>query len=81
MTLKPLAFACPQCGSYEVVYSCKPDCCFNHVCSQCYTTFEPVTTKTGELTSDIGPFPPDADPTGHMPEPALRDENEAGHVG
>ena len=64
MTLTPLAIACPQCGSYDVVYSCKPDCCFNHVCSTCYTTFEPITTKTGEFTGGIGPLPPDPDPAG-----------------
>jgi len=64
MKLAPLAIACPQCGSHDVVYSCKPDCCFNHVCSQCYTTFEPVTTRVGEFSGDLGPLPPDPDPTG-----------------
>ena len=64
MMLIPLAIACPQCGSYDVVYSCKPECCFNHVCGKCYTTFEPFTTKAGELTGEIGPLPPDPDPTG-----------------
>ena len=63
MMLIPLAIACPACGSYDVVYSCKPDCCFNHVCGKCYTTFEPFTTKAGELTGEIGPLPPDPDPT------------------
>ncbi len=63
MTLAPLSIQCPQCGSSDVVYSCKPDCCFNHVCSKCYTTFEPVTTKVGELKGDVGPMPPDPDPT------------------
>ncbi|HEV2492234.1 MAG TPA: hypothetical protein VG204_04090 [Terriglobia bacterium] len=64
MKLAPLSIACPQCGSRDVVYSCKPDCCFNHVCSQCYTTFEPVTTRVGEFSGDLGPLPADPDPTG-----------------
>ncbi|HEV2177868.1 MAG TPA: hypothetical protein VGW33_11820 [Terriglobia bacterium] len=64
MELKPLAFVCPQCGSPDVIYSCKPDCCFNHVCGKCYTTFEPVTTRVGELAADPGPLPADPDPSG-----------------
>ncbi len=63
MTLTPLSIPCPHCGSNDVLYSCKPECCFNHVCSKCYTTFEPVTTKVGELKGEIGPVPPDPDPT------------------
>ena len=63
MQLKPLAFFCPQCGSPDVIYSCKPDCCFNHVCGKCYTTFEPVTTRIGELQGEVGPLPPDPDPS------------------
>jgi hypothetical protein len=61
MTLAPIAIACPQCGSGDVVYTCKPDCCFNHVCSKCYATFEPVTARVGELTADLGALPPDPD--------------------
>lgn len=64
MNLASLSIACPHCGSAEVVYSCKPDCCFNHVCSKCYTTFEPVTHRIGELQGEIGPVPPDPDPSG-----------------
>jgi hypothetical protein len=64
MVLQALAISCPTCGSLDVVYSCKPDCCFNHVCSGCYTTFEPVTAKVGELEDDLGPLPPEPDPTG-----------------
>lgn len=64
MTLAALTIACPQCGSSDVVYSCKPDCCFNHVCSKCYTTFEPVTTRVGEFAGEIGPLPPDPDTAG-----------------
>jgi hypothetical protein len=64
MTLAPLTIACPQCGSHDVIYSCNPACCFNHVCNRCYTTFEPVTAKVGVLDTDVGPWPPDPDPTG-----------------
>lgn len=64
MKLAPLSIACPQCGSLDVVYSCKPDCCFNHVCSKCYTTFQPLTTRVGEYAGDLGTLPPDPDPSG-----------------
>ncbi|MFB3920689.1 MAG: hypothetical protein ACE145_03155 [Terriglobia bacterium] len=62
MTLKPLTVACPQCGSNDVFYSCKPECCFNHVCNNCYTTFELATTRIGEL-QDAFPMLPDPDPS------------------
>ncbi len=63
---RKLALACPTCGSGEVFYSCTPNCCFNHVCSQCGTTFEPVTVASGgRLSGVIPPDPPPdaADPT------------------
>ena len=63
MTLTPLAVSCPQCGSNDVFYSCKPECCFNHVCNRCYTTFELETTRVGELP-DPFEVPPDPDPSG-----------------
>jgi DNA-directed RNA polymerase subunit RPC12/RpoP len=61
-----LKLACPTCGSGDVFYSCSPGCCFNHVCAECGTTFEPVTeaaggTLTGVLPPD--PLPEAADPT------------------
>ncbi len=65
MTLTPISVPCPQCGSTsDVVYSCNPACCFNHVCGRCYTTFELATTKAGEASGDFGPLPPEPDPTG-----------------
>jgi hypothetical protein len=65
MTLAALAVACPRCGSTnDVVYSCKPECCFNHVCAKCYTTFELATHKVGEAADDLGPLPPSPDPSG-----------------
>ena len=64
MVLTPIVVACPQCGSTsDVVYSCKPECCFNHVCARCYTTFELVTSRIGEFTADPGPLPPEPDPS------------------
>src|SRR5438105_1066083 len=62
--LSALAISCPHCGSSDVVYSCKPDCCFNHVCSACYTTFELVTARLGELEAEWDSLPPDPDPAG-----------------
>ena len=66
MKTEKLRIPCPGCGSLEVFYSCSPACCFNHVCGECQTTFEPVTTATGERWSGIvkpeAP-PEDADPT------------------
>lgn len=62
LQLDPLSVACPQCGSADVFYSCKPECCYNHVCSNCYTTFELETTRVGEVTDDFD-VPPDPDST------------------
>ncbi len=62
MDLAPLDVACPECGSHDVLYSCKPDCCFNHVCNQCYTTFELETERVGEIQEDFA-VPPDPDPS------------------
>jgi len=63
---RKLAIACPECGSGEVFYSCTPNCCFNHVCGNCGTTFEPVTKAAGgTLPGIVPPDPPPepADPT------------------
>jgi hypothetical protein len=64
-TLKDLV-RCPQCGGAEIVYSCEPKCCFNHVCADCRSTFEINTYKTGafDRTSEL-PFsePESGDPT------------------
>jgi len=40
---------CPQCGSSDVIYSCEPKCCYNHVCADCRSTFELNTQKTGRF--------------------------------
>ena len=48
---RKLAIPCPQCGSPEVFYSCTPGCCYNHVCAECGTTFEPATSVAGGSVS------------------------------
>jgi hypothetical protein len=48
MTLKDV-IRCPKCGGSEIIYSCEPKCCFNHVCADCRSTFEINTEKTGEF--------------------------------
>jgi len=60
---QPLTLACPGCGSNEVFYSCEPKCCFNHVCGECRTTFQPVTRKLGGKRGDITPPDPLPDST------------------
>lgn len=58
MTARKLEMQCPTCGSTDVVYSCEPKCCFNHVCSDCTTTFQPVTIATGERLPGVAPPEP-----------------------
>jgi DNA-directed RNA polymerase subunit RPC12/RpoP len=53
MQTRKLEIACPTCGSRDVFYSCEPKCCFNHVCENCRTTFEPVTRPTGARRGGI----------------------------
>jgi len=63
MQFFPLSFRCPTCDSPSVFYTCTPDCCFNHLCEHCRTTFEPATTlRAGQVAlgdraglSDDGP--------------------------
>ena len=47
-TLKDL-IRCPKCQGAEIIYSCEPKCCFNHVCADCRSTFEINTQKTGRF--------------------------------
>ena len=58
--------ACPHCKGREIVYSCEPKCCFNHVCADCRSTFEINTEKTGR-SDETTPFdlsePDSSDPT------------------
>ena len=66
MKTQKLKLACPVCGSPEVFYSCTPNCCFNHVCAECGTTFEPATRATGRSVTGVqapDPAPEATDPT------------------
>ena len=53
MKTRPLSVSCPICGSESVVYSCQPDCCFNHVCGDCLASFQLETRALGGKISDI----------------------------
>jgi uncharacterized C2H2 Zn-finger protein len=64
-TLKDI-IRCPKCGGAEIVYSCEPKCCFNHVCADCRSTFEINTVKTGRSVDAGAPpveEPQSGDPT------------------
>jgi len=41
------AVRCPTCGGSDIVYTCEPKCCFNHLCAECRTTFQLLTRRTG----------------------------------
>ena len=65
MALKDV-IRCPHCGGSEIVYSCEPKCCFNHVCADCRSTFEINTEKTGRsdgATAAQAEEPQSGDPT------------------
>jgi hypothetical protein len=49
-TLKD-SIRCPKCGGTDIIYSCEPKCCFNHVCADCRSTFEINTVKTGQAAT------------------------------
>jgi hypothetical protein len=42
-----LTLNCPRCGSSDLVYSCEPECCFNHVCGDCLGSFQLQTLDLG----------------------------------
>ena len=66
MQTSKLTLACPVCASPDVYYTCTPNCCFNHVCGNCGSTFEPVTAATGETLRGVVPpavLPEAAEPT------------------
>lgn len=57
---------CPVCHGGDIVYSCEPKCCFNHVCADCRSTFEINTEKTGQYdrtTPAQAAEPESGDPT------------------
>ncbi|MCC6573478.1 MAG: hypothetical protein IT462_06770 [Planctomycetes bacterium] len=47
MTARKLDLGCPLCGSHEILYTCEPRCCFNHVCTACKASFQTSTEFTG----------------------------------
>ncbi len=51
----PLTVSCPNCGSQDITYTCEPNCCFNHLCGNCYTAFELGTNLVGEETGKVEP--------------------------
>jgi transcription elongation factor Elf1 len=53
MKAVPPAITCPECGSRDVVYSCEPECCFNHVCGNCLASFELFTADLGGELSGV----------------------------
>jgi transcription elongation factor Elf1 len=61
MRFLPLTVSCPACGSGDVVYSCTPDCCFNHVCNACLASFELSTNDLGEKFASGPPEPAERD--------------------
>ena len=76
---RKLEIPCPTCGSRDVFYSCEPKCCFNHVCSDCGTTFEPATVATGGMKH--GALPPDPLPDCTQPAVAcIKCESTAVYV-
>ena len=68
MKTRKLEIPCPVCGSGEVFYTCTPNCCFNHVCSDCGATFEPATTPKGGIAAGVIPPDPIPDTTGPTAE-------------
>jgi hypothetical protein len=55
MRLRHIQVACPKCGSSNVAYSCEPECCFNHVCGDCLSSFQLETLDLGGRASDLEP--------------------------
>ena len=51
--IAPLRLHCPECGSNDIVYTCEPSCCFNHVCTACRAVFYPSTAATGRTRADL----------------------------
>jgi hypothetical protein len=63
MQSRKLSLRCPACGSADIVYSCEPKCCFNHVCAECTAAFYPSTARTGERLPGVTPPHPPPDCT------------------
>jgi hypothetical protein len=63
MKLLDLTVACPHCGSRNVIYSCEPTCCFNHVCGDCLASFELLTRDLGGELAVVENQPGERDST------------------
>lgn len=61
----PLRLRCPACGGTDLIYTCDPGCCFNHVCSGCRRAVYPSTEVTGRRVVGLTERPPPGctDPT------------------
>jgi hypothetical protein len=57
MTTQLLQVQCPSCGSSDITYTCEPQCCFNHICGLCYTTFELFTEPLGRTLTGLAASP------------------------
>ncbi len=53
MKALPLTLNCPRCGSADLVYSCEPECCFNHVCGDCLGSFQLQTLDLGNSLAGV----------------------------
>lgn len=62
MQARKLEIRCPLCSSADVSYSCTPSCCFNHVCADCFATFEPATQVAGGKAPRVEPPETPRDP-------------------
>ncbi len=61
MPLDTIQARCPHCQSSDVFYTCTPNCCFNHVCNECSSSFELSTSPLpGPVPEEAG-HPPDRD--------------------
>jgi hypothetical protein len=57
---------CPHCQSANIIYTCEPKCCFNHICADCRSTFQLNTERSGcfdRETMLIAKEPPSGEPT------------------
>lgn len=59
--LAPPRVRCPRCGGADIVYTCEPRCCFNHVCSACRTTFQTASEAQGGSVAGLARLDPPED--------------------
>lgn len=61
MQLGSISARCPTCGSDDVIYSCSPLCCFNHVCGRCRSSWQLRSVVLEGRKLDFGARPGDYD--------------------